>query len=299
MTHSSEGSLHFQPLCRKTGLFYMEYKGHTDEYLQLAEITPDNCYLLKENTSNGQSLLWMTADDNQLNIDGKDYTFQQNEVVCLTQFHRVRVKKVSSMRMVRFNRPFFCVIDQDSEVGCKGVLFFGASQLPVFHIPLEELEKFDILWRMFSIEMQSKDSLQIEMLQMMLKRLLILSTRLYKAQKMAGLADKNGYADIVREFNFLVEQHFKTKHTVAEYADLLHKSPKTISNLFTRLGTKTPLQLIQERKMLEARRMLRYTDLPVKEIAYELGYEDLQTFSRFFKVQEGVSPSEFREGKLN
>lgn len=277
----------------------MEYIGHTDEYLLLAEITPDNCHLLKENAPNGQSLLWMTADDNQLNIDGKDYTFRQNEVVCLTQFHRVRIKKVSSMRMVRFNRPFFCVIDQDSVVGCKGVLFFGASQLPVFQIPVEELEKFDILWRMFSIEMQSKDSLQIEMLQMMLKRLLILSTRLYKAQKMAGLADKNGYADIVREFNFLVEQHFKTKHTVAEYADLLHKSPKTISNLFTRLGTKTPLQLIQERKMLEARRMLRYTEMPVKEIAYELGYEDLQTFSRFFKVQEGVSPSEFREGKLN
>ncbi|HRI61515.1 MAG TPA: AraC family transcriptional regulator [Saprospiraceae bacterium] len=277
----------------------MEYIGHTDEYLLLAEITPNNCHLLKENTSNGQSLLWMTADGNQLNIDGKDYTFRQNEVVCLTQFHKMRIKKVSSMRMVRFNRPFFCVIDHDSQVGCKGVLFFGASQLPVFQIPVEELEKFDILWRMFSIEMQSKDSLQIEMLQMMLKRLLILSTRLYKAQKMAGLADKNGYADIVREFNFLVEQHFKTKHTVAEYADLLHKSPKTISNLFTRLGTKTPLQLIQERKMLEARRMLRYTELPVKEIAYELGYEDLQTFSRFFKVQEGVSPSEFREGKLN
>lgn len=273
----------------------MEYKGHTDEYLLLAEITLDNCYLLKENASNGQSLLWMTANDNQLNIDGRDYTFQQNDVVCLTQFHRVRLKKVSSMRMVRFNRPFFCVIDHDSEVGCKGVLFFGASQLPVFQIPLEELEKFDILWRMFSIEMRSKDSLQIEMLQMMLKRLLILCTRLYKAQKMAGLAAENGHADIVREFNFLVEQHFKTKHTVAEYADLLFKSPKTISNLFTRLGTKTPLQLIQERKILEARRMLRYTDLPVKEIAYELGYEDLQTFSRFFKVQEGVSPSEFRK----
>lgn len=277
----------------------MEYKGHTDEYLLLAEITPNNCHLLKEDTPNGQSLLWMMADGSQLNIDGRDYTFQQNEVVCLTEFHRVRVKKVSSLRMVRFNRPFFCVIDHDSEVGCKGVLFFGASQLPVFQVPLEELEKFDILWRMFSIEMQSKDSLQIEMLQMMLKRLLILCTRLYKAQKMAGLAAENGHADIVREFNFLVEQHFKTKHTVAEYADLLHKSPKTISNLFSRLGTKTPLQLIQERKMLEARRMLRYTDLPVKEIAYELGYEDLQTFSRFFKAQEGVSPSEFRGENLN
>jgi AraC family transcriptional activator of pobA len=272
----------------------MEYKGHTDEYLLLTEVTHNNCYLLKENASNGQSLLWMTADDNQLNIDGRDYTFNQNDVVCLTQYHRVGVIKVSGIRMVRFNRPFFCVIDHDSEVGCKGVLFFGASQLPVFQIPAEELEKFDILWRMFSIEMQSQDSLQIEMLQMMLKRLLILSTRLYKAQNMAGLASENGQADLVREFNFLVEQHFKTKHTVAEYADLLFKSPKTISNLFTRLGKKTPLQLIQERKMLEARRMLRYTDLPVKEIAYALGYEDLQTFSRFFKVQERVSPSEFR-----
>lgn len=271
----------------------MEYKGHTDEYLLLADITPDNCHLLKKVASQEQSLLWMTASGNQLNIDGRDYTFEAHEVVCLTQFHRLNPKHVSSLRMVRFNRPFFCVIDRDSEVGCKGILFFGASQLPVFRIPDDELEKFDILWRMFCIEMQSRDSLQIEMLQMMLKRLLILSTRLYKAQTMAGAAESI-QMDLVREYNFLVEQHFKTKHTVAEYADMLHKSPKTISNLFSRLGAKTPLQLIQERKMLEARRLLRYTDLPVKEIAYELGYEDLQTFSRFFKAQEGVSPSEFR-----
>ncbi len=272
----------------------MEYIGPTDEYLQLAEITNENCNLLKEATPSGQSLLWMMEDGNQLNIDGRDYTFQQNEVVCLTQFHQASVKAVSAIRLVRFNRPFFCVVDRDSEVGCKGVLFFGASQLPVFQIPADELEKFDILWRMFSIEIQSRDSLQIEMLQMMLKRLLILSTRLYRAQKLSGVAGENSNLDIIREFNFLVEEHFKTKHTVAEYAGMLHKSPKTISNLFARLGAKTPLQIIQERKMLEARRMLRYTGLPVKEIAYELGYEDLQTFSRFFKVQERVSPSEFR-----
>ncbi len=275
----------------------MEYKGINDEYLYLGEITADNCRLLKENNPVGQSLLWMTGDDNQFNIDGKDYSFQKNEIVCLTQFHRISVVKISSLRLVRFNRPFFCVIDQDSEVGCKGILFFGASQLPVFQIPSEEMEKFDVLWRMFSLEMQSKDSLQSEMLLMMLKRLLILCTRLYKAQKMNSIVSENGQVDLIREFNFLVEQHFKTKHTVAEYAELLYKSPKTISNTFSRLHSKTPLQIIQERKILEARRMLRYTDFPVKEIAYELGYEDLQTFSRFFKGQEGKSPSEFREEK--
>ena len=102
-------------------------------------------------------------------------------------------------------------------------------------------------------------------------------------------------ADIVREFNFLVEAHFRSKHTVAEYSALLHKSPKTISNLFSKTGLKTPLQYIQDRIMLEARRLLTYSPLQIQEIAYELGYQDVQSFSRFFKTHEGISPSEYKE----
>lgn len=272
----------------------MEFKGSTHEYLRLVQITSDNCSIVKETIESSLTLLWMTADGNRLKIDGKDYVFQTNEVICLTEFHHTEVQVVTSMRMVRFNRPFFCIIDHDSEVGCRGILFFGASQLPVFHIPEDELEKFDILWKMFSIEMQSRDELQIEMLQMMLKRLLILCTRLYKEQRqLAPLAKSN--LDLVREFNFLVESHFKTKHTVADYAELLHRSPKTLSNLFAQISPKTPLQIINERKMLEARRLLRHTDQAISEIAYSIGYEDVQTFSRFFKTQEGMSPSAFRE----
>ena len=82
---------------------------------------------------------------------------------------------------------------------------------------------------------------------------------------------------------------------VADYAELLHRSPKTLSNLFAQISPKTPLQIINERKMLEARRLLRHTDQAISEIAYSIGYEDVQTFSRFFKTQEGMSPSAFRE----
>jgi AraC-like DNA-binding protein len=46
--------------------------------------------------------------------------------------------------------------------------------------------------------------------------------------------------------------------------------------------------------MLEARRQLYYTDRTIKEIAYETGFEDIQSFSRFFKGQEGVSPKEYK-----
>jgi len=75
----------------------------------------------------------------------------------------------------------------------------------------------------------------------------------------------------------------------------MHKSPKTLSNIFSKLHSKTPLQYIQERKMLEARRLLHYSNKQIKEIAYEIGYEDVQTFSRFFRRNEGVAPSKFKE----
>ena len=173
-------------------------------------------------------------------------------------------------------------------------MFFGASQFPKIAIPDAELEKLEILWKMFAIEMISKDDLQNDMLQMMLKRLLILCTRIYKEQTELTTFDKKSL-DIVRDYNYLVETNFKTKKQVADYAEMLHKSPKTLSNLFKKYNEKSPLQIIQDRTVLEARRLLHHSDQSIKEIAYEIGYEDIQSFSRFFKKMEGVSPSEFKK----
>jgi hypothetical protein len=77
--------------------------------------------------------------------------------------------------LIHFNRAFYCIADHDSEVGCKGIFFWRFS-IPKITTPDEELEKFEILWKMFAIEMESKDDLQNDMLLMMLKRLLILCT---------------------------------------------------------------------------------------------------------------------------
>jgi len=98
----------------------------------------------------------------------------------------------------------------------------------------------------------------------------------------------------VREYNFLVETHFRTKHSVEEYASLLNKSPKTLSNLFGKIHNQTPLQMIQGRIMLEAKRLLKYSDKNISEIADEIGFLDLQSFSRFFKKHQSLSPSDFR-----
>ena len=131
----------------------------------------------------------------------------------------------------------------------------------------------------------------------MLKRLMSLCTRIHKSQNNNSKLD-NKEIDLVREFNYLVEQHFKTKHTIKEYADLMIKSPKTLSNTFSQLSEKSPLQILHERKLLEAKRMLRYTNKTIKEIAYEIGFEDIQTFSRFFKKMENISPTDFKNSLL-
>ncbi len=271
----------------------MIYRGKTNEYLQLENIHSNNCYIQKEPIESPLTFLWFENDDNKLTIDNIEYTFNKNQIVSLTELHQVDISAVCDAKMIRFNRPFYCIIDHDSEVGCKGILFFGASQLPYFNIPSSELEKFQIIWKMFEIEMQSKDELQLEMLQSMLKRFIIMCTRIYKLQENYSKIE-DYQTDIVRAYNFLVEQNFKTTHTVVEYAAMLNKSPKTLSNLFSKISSKSPLQYIQDRKLLEAKRLLRYTDKSVKEIGFEIGFEDIQTFSRFFKNHVGIAPSEFK-----
>lgn len=273
----------------------MKFIGSTTEYLHLEAVGKNNCDILTQTIESALSIVWFKTGNNELKIDGQLYSFKENQIVFLTEFHRVEIKSIDAARFLRFNRPFYCVLDHDNEVGCKGVLFFGASQLPIIKIPRPDKEKFETLWDMFEIEMQSNDDLQIDMLQMMLKRYLILCTRIYKAQE--DFPDNKPDSDLVRDFNFLVESHFRTKHTVAEYADLLHKSPKTISNIFSKIGSKTPLQYIKERKMLESRRLLHYSEMKVQEVAYEVGFDDIQAFSRFFKKYEGISPSEFKQKK--
>jgi len=271
----------------------MKFIGKTNEYFEMLQIDHSINLLNDHSDSSLLSVIWFEEDGNKLTIDAREYEFNKNQIICLTGFHKLEIQYIKAAKFLRFNTPFYCILDHDSEVGCKGILFFGSKNLPILNPKTEDLEVLSAVWQMALMEMKSKDNLQLEMLQMMLKRLLILLTRIYKSQENFQKIDHN-QADIIREFNYLVEQHFREKHSVSEYADLLNKSPKTLSNVFGKLSSASPIQLIQNRIMLEVRRLLKYTDMPISEIGYEVGFNDIQSFSRFFKKNEGIPPSEFR-----
>lgn len=274
----------------------MKYQGKTGEYFELQEIQSNNCSPLKEQLEDTLRLIWFTSDNNKIKIDGREFTFNKNDIVCLTQFHTLEYERVNTAKLLRFNRPFYCILDHDSEVGCKGILYYGAANIPVLSPNELELDILETAWKMAAHEFKMQDNLQLEMLQMMLKRILILSTRIYKRQIHSNQLREKQH-DLVRNFNYLVETHFREKHTVADYAELLYKSPKTISNVFKKIGEKSPLQFIQERILLEARRLLWYSDKDISQIAYEIGFNDIQSFSRFFKKKEGYSPSKYRASR--
>jgi len=99
---------------------------------------------------------------------------------------------------------------------------------------------------------------------------------------------------LVQRFHALVEQSFREHRPLSFYADALGVTPDHLSRSCRNVTKQSALQLLHERLMLEARRLLAYTPMPVAEVAVQLGYEDAAYFSKFFSKCVGNTPSEYR-----
>lgn len=132
------------------------------------------------------------------------------------------------------------------------------------------------------------------MLRIVLKRFIITCTRIARTRFGVGQENEQTF-DVIRRFYVLVDSNFREKKQVRDYADMLCRSPKTLSNLFAACGLPSPLRVIHERTEAEAKRLLLYTRKSAKEIGSILGFEDVAAFSRFFKKMTGGSVSDYRK----
>lgn len=272
----------------------MEFKGKNGEYFWLDKIDNTVEENFRQRNESYLNILWNPYEDTNITVDNVSYPLKKDEIMFLTELHALDKTTIGVLNSIQFNRQFYCLDNHDSEIGCKGILFFGTSQVPTLFLNEENNAAIALLWKVFENELKASDELQGEMLQMLLKRFLILCTRIYKEQNKV-LHVEETKMDIIRNFSFLVEVHYKSKHTVAEYAALMNKPAKSLTNLFSSHISKTPLQIIQDRIVLEAKRMLLNTEITIKEITFELGFEDMPSFSRFFKNKIGISPKGYRD----
>ncbi|CAI9685033.1 AraC family transcriptional regulator [Elizabethkingia anophelis] len=102
---------------------------------------------------------------------------------------------------------------------------------------------------------------------------------------------------LLSKFLDLTDQFFKQERSVNFYADRLSISPNYLNIVCKKHLNASASSIIQNRTLLEAKRLLMSTDISVKEIVYELGFYDHASFSKFFKMHTGMTPSQFKEKK--
>jgi AraC-like DNA-binding protein len=101
--------------------------------------------------------------------------------------------------------------------------------------------------------------------------------------------------DYFIRFMELLQQNFRTQHEVRFYSDLLSLTPKYLSSMMKEISGMSASQWINEYIIMEAKTMLKTSDMNVKQIAYYLSFPNPSFFSKYFKQYVGCPPSEFRE----
>lgn len=109
----------------------------------------------------------------------------------------------------------------------------------------------------------------------------------------------DGQTSRILKLGKLFSKNFKQHHDNQFYAATMALTPKRLNEIVKSATGKTFTTMLHERLMVEAKRMLMFTDSPVKEISWELGFQDPAYFSRFFRKNEGMSPIDFREKGSN
>ena len=264
-------------------IFYFEGKGHFD-YVQR------NNYYTIVITQKCSGIL--KADFTGYEIEGKNVfafsPYQPFLFDCPGVFEGIAI---------HFHPDFFCIYKHQDQVACNGVLFNNIYKPSFVAITGEEEEVILTLIEQMDKEIQQVIIGQYELLVAYLKILLIHLSRIKIEQNPQALLDNADYEQpfVLQNLKDAIEANYKTKHRASDYADILHISLKALGKLTKKHFNKTLTELISERIVIEAKRELYQTSKTVKEIAYELGYDDEFYFSRFFKKNTDVSPQIYRE----
>lgn len=109
------------------------------------------------------------------------------------------------------------------------------------------------------------------------------------------LLNEDLHSERFRKLNQLIEQYYRQHLPVEQYASWLKTTPASLSRTCKQAADKNITDLLYDRLILEAQRLLIYSSVPVSIIAYDLGFTDPAYFSRFFRRRTGLAPTAFRE----
>ncbi|WP_300599765.1 AraC family transcriptional regulator [Niabella sp.] len=164
---------------------------------------------------------------------------------------------------------------------------------PVVDLSPESYQKTVAEFQLISQELMHPLPVSWEIVSLRIRLIFTLANR--QTENEGAHSDAFSNNPVLLKFQALIEQHFREHKSVAFYAEQLHVTPNYLSILCKRNRKASAISLIQQKVILEAKKMMHTPGMSVKEIAYELGFNEIAYFSYFFKSKTGLSPRSYRK----
>ena len=227
-------------------------------------------------------------------IDFETFTIEDNSIHFISpgQIHLLNRDKKSKGYVILFSREFYHLGNRNIDA-LYDLLFLNKNNLnPTINIPENLLPLFIAQIQLIQSEFNSSNPDKLELLYTYLQVLLIQSKRLFLSQSEA--IPGNPATEMLQRFKVAVEKNFTHTHKVSAYADMLCVTPSHLNDVIQESAGVSASQLIHDRLILEAKRMLFHSEESISQIANNLSFEDSSYFTRFFKKQSGMPPGDFR-----
>ena len=195
--------------------------------------------------------------------------------------------------IVHFNEVLFTTFLQNSHYLDRFHFFQGSAEDGICQIPASAHALVTNLFETMLTEVVESKEQNLDVIRLKLLELFITVDRSCSSKKGKNVPQQK--LTLLRNFQALIDRHFRDIKLPKEYADLLYVTPNHLNALCQDLVSKTAGDLIRDRVLLEAKRLLTNADMTVTQIAYDLNFGDNSYFNRFFKKNVGVTPDEFRK----
>lgn len=242
-------------------------------------------------------IIWFRRGKGTHRIDFVDYPVTDNTIFFISpgQIHAFDGNEDYSGVVVLFNASFLVDEETSESIFLKYNVFNAYDSLPYYNVSEEEAERLMLLVNEMNREYSLTGAFaHKDYMQYLVRLFLIRVQRSGERREIPKLYVSSIANRTFVRFRQLLEQNFRSVHTVKEYADMLNISSRTLTKYVGESAHISPLHIINDRIVLEAKRQLQHTALSVKEIGFTLGFEDPSYFVKFFKRMTGRMPSEFR-----
>ncbi|TLX74681.1 helix-turn-helix domain-containing protein [Labilibacter sediminis] len=192
--------------------------------------------------------------------------------------------------------PVFLVQNNISQDIINRVYLYNVSgDSPPLNISKNEFEPFENFVKQIETYNTKNITYKYEAAGALLKLLFIQTTTICSLQINNTISAGTGVNNLLINFKTKIEKQFQSSHKVSEYAADLAVSSDYLNKYIKAQTGKSAKEFIQERIILEAKRLLLFTDKSNKELAYQLGFEEPAHFSNFFKKITDTTPGKFRQ----